>query len=37
METLTETTPAQEIPFPDVIGIAAAGIGILWTGRMRKE
>jgi hypothetical protein len=36
METPTETTPVAKIPLPDIIGIAAAGIGILWTGRVRK-
>jgi hypothetical protein len=36
METPTETTPMQEIPLPAIIGIAAAGIGILWTGRKRE-
>lgn len=35
METPTETTPAPGTPLPDIIGIAAAGIGILWAGRGR--
>jgi hypothetical protein len=35
METPTETIPPIGIPLPDIIGIAAAGIGILWAGRER--
>jgi hypothetical protein len=34
--TPVETTPVQEIPLPAVIGIAAAGIGIIISGRIRK-
>lgn len=37
METPTETTPVQEVPLPDIIGIAGAGIGVLWAGRKREE
>jgi hypothetical protein len=36
METPTETTPAQEIPLPEVIGITAAGMVILLAGRKRE-
>jgi hypothetical protein len=36
METPTETTPAQEISLPAAIGMAAAGIGLLWAGRERE-
>jgi hypothetical protein len=36
METPTETTPVQEVPLPAVIGIVAAGIGLLFLGRGRS-
>ena len=37
METPAETTPVQKVPLPAVIGIAAAGIGLLRAGRRREE
>jgi hypothetical protein len=35
VETPTETTPVQAMPIPAVIGIAAAGIGLLRGNRGR--
>jgi hypothetical protein len=34
--TPAETTPVQGVSLPDVLGIAAIGIGVLWAGRARK-
>jgi hypothetical protein len=33
METPTETMPVAGSPFPDIVVIAAVGIGLLWAGR----
>jgi hypothetical protein len=36
METPTETTLPVGTPLPDIIGIAAIGIGVLLLGRERE-
>jgi len=36
-EPQVPTTPVQKIPLPDGVGIAAAGIGLLWASRVREE